>query len=293
MKILITGVSGLLGNELAKLLCEDKTNSVYGLSRSAAKLNFPNYTHITVDLNTNGFTDSLPKDINAIIHLAQSEKFRDFPASAEEIFNVNTLSTLKLLDFGRTVGINRFIYASSGGVYGNKDVGFTEESPVMGNGDLGFYLSSKLCAEILADNYSEFFHVVQLRFFFMYGERQNKGMLIPRLLNSVVNKIPITLAGENGIVINPVYIGDAAQAVCKALLIDHSDKINVGGTENISLKQIATTIGSKVKIDPIFEHSKNEAKNLIGDITKMKKMLHVPQTTFEKGIEKLIDHGKK
>jgi UDP-glucose 4-epimerase len=293
MRILITGVNGLLGKELARLLCKDNECFIFGLSRSEAIIELENYHHIQFDLNNSNFINKLPNQLDVIIHLAQSEKFRDFPSSALEIFNINTISTLKLLDFGRTIGLKKFIYASSGGVYGNKDVGFSEDSPVISTGDLGFYLSSKLCSEILADNYSDFFNVIQLRFFFMYGENQNKNMLIPRLLNSIINKKSIQLTGKGGITINPIYVSDAAKTVEKVLKLDRSDKINIGGIENLSLKQIAEIISSKVNAQPIFEYIDKETKSLIGDIKKMKKELYTPKIMFEKGIEKLINYQNK
>lgn len=288
MNILITGVNGLLGFELANLLCADSANTVYGLSRSAKRVEAGNYNHLQLNLDTSDFIPQLPGSLDAIIHLAQSEKFRDFPSSANEVFSINTLSTLKLLDFGRSINLKTFIYASSGGVYGNRDVGFTEDSPVMGNGDLGFYLSTKLCSEILADNYSDFFNVVQLRFFFMYGELQHKNMLIPRLVQSVIHGRPITVMGKEGITINPVYVADAALAVQKALTLGHSDKINVGGSEQLSIRQIANIISAKVGIDPVIDYIDGEPKNLIGDITKMKQELCGPTTAFETGIDRLI-----
>lgn len=290
MKILITGVNGLLGLDLAKLLCKNKNYEIFGVARSNSEINEKNYTHIQLDLNTPDFINKLPHKLDAIIHLAQSEKFRDFPNSAIEVFNVNTLSTLHLLNYAKEEGVKQFIYASSGGVYGNKDDGFTEESPLIGNGDLGFYLSTKLCSEILADNYSNFFNVIQLRFFFMYGERQNKTMLIPRLINSVQMGLPITLQGTEGIKINPIYVKDAALAVEKALYIGHSDKINVAGPNILSIKNIVEIISEKTGKKPIFKSISGEPSNLIGDTKKMKQLLHSTPITFENGIELLTNN---
>ena len=36
----------------------------------------------------------------------------------------------------------------------------------------GFYISSKLCSEVLADNYKQFMDVIILRLFFVYGKKQ-------------------------------------------------------------------------------------------------------------------------
>jgi nucleoside-diphosphate-sugar epimerase len=58
-------------------------------------------------------------------------------------------------------------------------------------------------SEIIAENYAPYMNIVILRFFFVYGPRQNTTMLIPRLIRSIKEGNPIILQGSNGIRINP------------------------------------------------------------------------------------------
>ena len=74
---------------------------------------------VVVDLSSDWKISELPTKIDVIYHLAQSDKFRDFPAGAPDVFQVNINSTAKLLDYAKKTGVKSFIYASSGGVYGN------------------------------------------------------------------------------------------------------------------------------------------------------------------------------
>lgn len=288
MKILITGVNGLLGHEVAKMCCADSNVEVYGIGRSAGLLNDANYNHIVADLVESDFVTKLPRGITAIIHLAQSQKFRDFPREAESIFCVNTTSTLKLLDFARQTGVARFIYASSGGVYGNSDIGFVEDQQIVQDNDLGFYLSTKYCSEQIAVNYQQLFDVVILRFFFVYGERQNRTMLIPRLVDNIRTGKEIVLTGKQGIKINPVYVADAAKAVKGALNLQGSHKINIAGDEVLTIRDISETIAASLGKSPLFRIVDDPPKNLIGDIGKMKKFLWQPRVSFEAGVKKLI-----
>ena len=50
------------------------------------------------------------------MHLAQANV--PYPEQALELYNVNTLSTLGLLDACARIGARRFVHASSGTVYG-------------------------------------------------------------------------------------------------------------------------------------------------------------------------------
>lgn len=252
----------MVGEALATHLSQ-KGYNVTGIGRSDKK----QVKTIILDLNSDWSDSILPESLDVIIHLAQSEKFREFPATASEVYNVNTNSTLKLLDYARKTGVKKFIYASSGGVYGTGDKPFDENSPIAPVNELGFYLSTKLMSEVLVKNYQGFFHTDILRFFFVYGPRQRKDMLIPRLIESVKNGTPIKLQGEEGIKINPVYVDDAIEAIENIMQLTGNNILNIGGKEVLSLKEICNTIGKHFGKVPVFENDLNsKPKNIIADI---------------------------
>ena len=285
-KVLITGANGLIGYDLVKELSQK--NRVYTLSRNKTDLVSENIKHIHCDFSDDWLDTELPQKIDVIYHLAQSEHFREFPERSMDVFDVNTRSTLKLLEYARKSGCNQFIYASSGGVYGNSDEEFMEDEPLLNRGDLGFYLSTKFCSELLAENYTNFFDVIITRFFFVYGERQNKSMLIPRLVENVKAGNLITIQGHEGLKINPVYVEDAVSALKEILNLRGSHKINIGGREVLSLKQICDIIGGMLEVAPNYSYSDASPKHLIGDISKMTALLTSPNYTFYDGVKKLI-----
>ncbi|MGZ3866099.1 MAG: NAD-dependent epimerase/dehydratase family protein [Bacteroidia bacterium] len=280
--ILITGVNGLIGETLAALLSQKGFN-VTGAGRSDKK----KVKTICIDFNSDWDTELLPKDSDVIIHLAQSEKFRDFPAAAKEIYNVNTNSTAKLLDHARKIGVKNFIYASSGGVYGTDDNAFTEKSPTASANTLGFYLSTKLMSEILVTNYHSFFHTNILRFFFVYGPSQRKDMLIPRLIESVKNGSTIKLQGEEGLVINPICVNDAAAYIEKLISFPGNNIFNVSGDEALSLKEICLQIGQHLNKTPVFENDLHtKPGNLTGSAAQINKITGgLKKTSFSEALK--------
>ena len=286
MNILITGSNGLIGHELVNTL---KTiHEVYVLSRTQHG-NIDGVVYINIDLASNWDNKKLPDSIDIVYHLAQSEHFREFPEKSIEIFNVNTSSTLKLLEYARKANCKQFIYASSGGVYGNAETGFVEDRPLVNKGNLGFYLSTKFCSELLVENYNGFFDIVITRFFFVYGERQDKSMLIPRLIENIKNGNEISLQGNEGIKINPIYVTDASKALSQMIALSKGNyKFNIGGNEILSLREICETIGELIGKAPKFKILKEEPKNLIGDISKMKEMLTTPVTSINSGVSSLL-----
>lgn len=281
-KVLITGASGLIG---AFLLRELQSNDeVYAISRSARRLPGATQT-IALDLGTTWSMDQLPRDVDTVVHLAQSEYFRDFPLRADDIFEVNTRSTVKLLDYARATGAKQFVLASSGGVYGVGAGSFSEERPMRTGGELGFYVGTRVCSELLANCYAGHFNVICLRFFFVYGPGQQAHMLIPRLAGSIRAGRPVTLRGEHGLRLNPIHVEDAAHAVRKAMTLQGSHTINVAGPTVLSLREVAETIGQVVRRPPVFEVTpQSTPQDLVGDTARMRHLLCEPRIPFAAGI---------
>src|SRR5262249_10217802 len=143
------------------------------------------------------------------------------------------------------------------GVYGGRRDGVLRESdPLVVNPALGFYLGSKLCAEIQLQDYRSFFKTgAILRPFFVYGPGQKADMLVARLIESVRHSRPVQLHGSNGLRLNPVFVEDAAAAFAAALDLTGWHVINIAGPNTLTLREICEKIGSILNRKPIFENT--------------------------------------
>jgi len=288
-KIIITGASGLVGSHLIPLLA--KTCEIHVLSRKKPLTLINNIRYHIVDLSKEVDYSKLPNKIDAIVYLAQSDNYKNFPEKAVDVFNVNTSQVLYMLDYARGAGARTFIYASSGGVYGLSEskIEISEKTLIPANGKLGFYPTTKLCSEILAESFAPYMNIALLRFFFVYGKEQKRSMLIPRLVDNVRAGESILLHGQNGIKINPIHASDAVYAIKAALSLEGSHKINVAGPDVLSLREICELIGVNLGIQPNYQIDQTkEPQNLIGDIENMKKYLCEPRCHFEEGMIDLI-----
>ena len=105
----------------------------------------------------------------------------------------------------------------------------------------------------------------------------------------VKEKQPVSLNGENGIIINPVYVGDAVAALERLMELELSETFNIGGGEILSLRQIGELIGKLVGEKPVFEcHEETKPGYLAGDISKMSALLGKPKISFADGLEKTL-----
>ncbi len=283
--IVLTGGTGLIGSALVELLAPE--HNVHCVSRRPPTARGAIWHEH--DLGRPCGFERLPQRADAVIYLAQSEYFREFPGHSLDIYEVNTANVLRMLEYARQAKVQSFVYGSSGGVYGTGDARMTEEIQIPALNDIGFYLSTKLCSEILAQNYAAFFNVVILRYFFVYGRGQRQSMLIPRLVQRVRTGEPIVLHGHDGIRINPVHVSDAAAATQRALDVRASMAINVAGPQVLSLRQIGEIVGRALGREPVFAiECEKVPRDLIGDTARMREYLAAPKIEFADGLKTLL-----
>ncbi len=121
MKILLTGACGYVGTVLApKLLAQGHGVIAFDIMWFGNWLEAnPKLTIVKGDVRD---TDSINLDgIDAIIHLASVANDPCGDLDPKLTWEISALATMRLADKAVRAGIPRFIYASSGSVYGVKD----------------------------------------------------------------------------------------------------------------------------------------------------------------------------
>jgi UDP-glucose 4-epimerase len=165
MKILITGATGKVGSRLAKRLAQ-RGEHVRALVRDperAAALQEARIELAAGDLLDEGSLAVAVRGVDAVVHCAAF--FRG--ATPEQAHAVNDLGTQRLARAARAASVKRFVFTSTGLVYGPKEGGLASEddpcAPMDG------YPASKLAAErfLLA---LEGLDVRVLRLPFVYGD---------------------------------------------------------------------------------------------------------------------------
>ncbi len=282
-RVLITGCSGFIGSRLVSHLLQ-KGHDTFCVSRSATCPNIGRSNHLKHDLVQEVDHNRFPPDLDCIVHLAAA---LDKTVQESEMFRTNTLGTLNLLEYGKRVGINEFVFASSGAVYGYSKTLLSEKSSI---NPTDFYGLSKYQSELLVNHYSHCFSTAILRLFFPYGPGQIRG-IVPRLTHYIKSGIPITIYNEDNPRINPIYIADVVNAIVGSLSLGKNSTINIGGNEETTIRELSLMIGSYLKLEPIFRREvSKEVENLSCDNSLMRTSLGVvPAFSLEQGIRNYIE----
>jgi UDP-glucose 4-epimerase len=285
-RILITGATGFLGTRLLDHLQTD--NEIWILTRRPSE-RVTRVHWLNQDLAADQWQVNLPAQIDAIIHLAQSPFFRDFPEKAADVYAVATGALMRLLDWGLSAGAKHLVLASTGGLYGTTSRPVREVDPLPDiRTQLGFYFAAKRASELLAAQYATMINTIVLRFFFLYGSGQAPQMLMPRIARNICEGRAVYLHGENGMRLNPIHVDDAVVAIKQCLRLSESRIFNIAGPETANLRHIAETIGRHVKCKPVFTIDETiEPNDLVADIQRMSTALGAPKIGIEQGIAEL------
>lgn len=281
MVILVTGASGFIGNAVACML-EESSNVVI---RATSNKCIDKTNWVQIDLAN---TEPIKLAINpeVIIHCAAET---DFTKGFNYLKQVNEIGTKKLVEFSIDVAVRKFIYISTGGVYGFSDIACTENSELKPVND---YSLTKLLGErVVIDNkYLNSFLV--LRLFFPYGENQT-NRLIPNLFTNIYSGKQIQFHGEHGLpTINPIYIEDFLSILARMLMCDLTGVYNVAGIDKVTILDIARIISAKLNRKMNSTFLVPTSKNLIGCIDKLVQDAGGYQyTSINEGLENVYQNG--
>ena len=165
MKILVTGATGKVGSRLIKRLSQrgDRVRALVRDSKRAADLRGDRIELALGDLLEEDSLAAAARDMDAVVHCAAF--FRG--ATPEQAHAVNDGGTQHLANAARTASVKRFLFTSTGLVYGpNGGRTAREDAPCA---PMDAYPASKLAAErfLLA---MEGLDVRVLRLPFVYGD---------------------------------------------------------------------------------------------------------------------------
>lgn len=256
MRVLVTGASGFICGSIIRALAARGHETIAAVRGGAG----PVGAAATILWDFDGTRpEALPRDIDAIVHGAQSRSYRAFPQDGAAMFRVNVSGAWSVLDYAAEIGVRRFCLLSSGTVYEPYRGPLDETAPVAPTSFLG---ATKLATEVLARPYAPMIGLCVLRLFAPYGPGQ-QHRLIPDIADRVRTGRAVQLASDgNGLWLTPTHVDDIAQIVSEAICEGWTGTVNVAAPELVSLRQLAETIGDIIGRKPLFDLTDREPHRL-------------------------------
>lgn len=289
MKILVTGGCGYVGSKLVPKLLKDGHQVV--VVDIAWFGNFlvthPNLTVLTK--LTSDISSADLEGVDSVIHLANIANDPSVEINPNFSWEVNVLHTTQLLYLCKeSKSVKKFLYASSGSVYGVKTEPNVVESLELI--PISTYNKTKMSAERVCLSFTDSFEVYCIRPATVCG-------LSPRMRFDVVVNMFVLQAFTNsrisvlgGDQIRPNIHMDDMVRVYEHFL--HSKNLESGcynaGFENISVLHIAELVSKKFKCEIQIEQS-NDPRSYRQDSTKLLSTGFIPSKTVSNAIDEIGD----
>lgn len=229
--VLITGATGMLGSCLVDFLRLDGRSRVIAMGRSSAYAeerfgpSDGNYTFYQGDVCI-PFAD-LHENVDYIIHAASNADPVHMAKDPTGTLLANVQGTKNLLDYGMSHGMKRFLFVSSGEVYGQPNANlddFTEEycGPLDLSTHRSCYPVGKRAAEVLCLSYISQYQadVVIVRPCHLFGPTmtQKDSRAVSEFLWSAVDGRDIVIKSAGLLERSHCYVADATGALLTVLL---------------------------------------------------------------------------
>lgn len=241
MKILVTGGCGYKGHILVpKLLAEGHEITVFDIQWFGNY--FESHSNLIVVKGDIRNIDEIPLDgVDCIIHLASIANDPCGDLNPKLTWEVSALATMRLADKAKRLGVKRFIYASSGSVYGVK-----EEESVTEDLELepiSEYNKTKMVAERVLLSYQDdmIVQIIRPATVCGYSPRMRLDVSVNLLTMHALSKEKITVFGGTQIRPN-IHIDDLTDLYIH--FINHPEHVGIynAGFENISILSIAEMV---------------------------------------------------
>ena len=246
MDILVTGGCGYIGSVLVpKLLARgDRVTVVDAMWFGDRLCDHPRLARLQADVRDAAV---LPMDgIDAVIHLANIANDPCGELDPRLAWEVNALSAMGLVERAVRCGVGRFLYASSGSVYGVKEEPeVTEDLELLPISD---YNKTKMIAERVLLSYRDRILVQCVRPATVCGlsPRTRLDVSVNMLTVQAASRGRITVFGGDQTRPN-IHIQDLTDVFCHLLdLGEKAPGIFNAGFENLSIKEIARRVAARV-----------------------------------------------
>ncbi len=298
-KILVTGGAGFIGSYLvAELVKQGNKVIVADVLLRGNKI--PKNIMQDVELHQTDVRDTdgiikLGKGVDAVFHFAAILGVDIVADNPVETMDVEVKGMYSVGKCAEANGIPKIIYASTSGVYGHNSLekSVTEEITIDPKTS---YAMAKRFNEIYLAALKEEKGIngIALRFFNVYGARQDNRMVIPRFFEQAIANLPISVYGNGNQTRDFTWVDDAIKSsLLLAQKVEGFEIFNIANERELSVLELAERIvkitGSKSELNFVNAPVKRydyEVGRRFGNSQKLFQCVgYKPDTSIETGLK--------
>jgi nucleoside-diphosphate-sugar epimerase len=301
--VLVTGGAGCVGSNLSRKLGEIGARVIIldNLS-SAYEWNIPqldNVEFIKGDiLDDASLKRAFKEDPDYVFHLAAHFANQNSVDNPEKDLLVNGQGILKVLQYAQLVGVDRFVYSSSGcGVYGlDSEMPFKEH-------DISISLHTPYqVTKLLGELYTNYFHnlydmpIVNARFFNVFGPGEVPGKyrnVIPNFFYWSMTGQALPITGDGSETRDWTFVEDIVDGLLAMGIKEEAigEAINMGSGKDNRVIDMATWVneltGNEEGVAYMARRNWDAKTQLLSSIEKAQKILgYQPTVTFKDGLKR-------
>lgn len=232
--ILLTGVAGFIGSNLAKRLFSDvneikvvgidNMNDYYDVRLKEHRLedlsSEPNFTFVKGSIADKELVNKLFEEYkpNVVVNLAAQAGVRYSITNPDAYIESNLIGFYNIVEACRNYSVEHLVYASSSSVYGsNKKVPYSTDDKV--DNPVSLYAATKKSNELIAHAYSKLYNIPStgLRFFTVYGPAGRPDMAYFGFTNKLKNNEAIKIFNYGNCKRDFTYVDDIVEGVIRVM----------------------------------------------------------------------------
>jgi len=279
-RVLITGVSGLVGSALARVL--SRNNQVCGLAsfrdpEIKRELESLGVTCVVKDILTEDL-DDLPDDLDYVF--SQLVLIRGCEQNRQAAYATNTYFVGRLMQRCRSA--QGIVLGSTGAVYRPSTEPWAEDGTI---GPISTYGMSKFAGEVLGTFLATLWDVPTciLRYFYPYSRH---GGLLHMLARRIVTGKPIGVGKRQVSYYDPIHMSDCVHfTIQSAELCSVPPRVlNVAGVDVVTWGEMVNLLSDAFGVAPNLVEQDADEPAWIADISLLKKLLGEPMVRLKEGI---------
>ncbi|MBT5402084.1 MAG: NAD-dependent epimerase/dehydratase family protein [Crocinitomicaceae bacterium] len=306
-KILITGGAGFIGSHLVEVLA-DNGNEVVVLDNLLRGNKIPSETFKKITFLNEDVTN-LDSVLNAsvgcdmIFHFAAILGVDIVADNPMETMETEVVGTQNVVKAALQHNVSKIIYASTSGVYGHNALEKSVTEEILVDPRTSYAMAKRYNEIYLASLHEEKgIDSICLRFFNVYGPRQDNRMVVPRFFEQAQKDSDITVYGTGEQTRDFTHINDTIKAtLLLAERIGGFEIFNIANENELSIQELAEEIviltKSKSNITLINAPSKRydyEVGRRYGSSEKLFEYINYkPETTIIAGLKNTLSSLNK